>query len=296
MIPGMGSSRWLLVPILLSALAGGTTSVLAQGACCAPDDSCQPAADDAECSGLGGVFLDGEDCATDPCVPAACCDGVNCGILGAHACITSGRSYAGAGVTCLDDPCQANIGVCCNNGSCSEQSPDDCSTGGGVWLGAGTFCSQGLCDLGSCCRPGLCEDGALYECNAVQGSFQPGGDCINDPVPCDVQGDCPLNSLASQSPDGPNAFTAYTSEAAAGFQRWDDYSGAVGPIDSLRWWGFDMDLVAGEFVECVESNNSFAISFHEDQAGLPGAAVCSYTLTASSTVVPEDYNGAAAPL
>ena len=280
----------LLLAALLAVVSWAPPAARAQGACCT-FDSCLPAADDPECSGFNGVFLDGEDCATDPCAPAACCDNLTCGIADAFSCVTAGRQYAGAGVTCLDDPCGAGVGACCLDGACSDDSPENCSAAGGSWLGAGTNCTQGLCELGSCCQPGVCQDTALFECNAAQGSFQPGGDCVNDPEPCAVADDCALNSLYSQSPDSPNAFMGYTSELSAGFQRWDNFSGAAGEIDSLKWWGFDLDLVAGNFTECVETNNSFQVSFHEDQAGLPGAVVCSYTLPATTIPSVADYGG-----
>lgn len=275
---------WLLALVLLIP----APAAWAQGACCT-FDSCLPAADVAECSGFNGTFLDGEDCGTDPCAPAACCDGLTCGIADAFSCVTAGRQYAGAGVTCLDDPCAAGVGACCQNGACTDDSPENCSADGGSWLGAGTNCTQGPCELGSCCSPGVCDNEALHECNADQGTFIPGGDCVTDPVPCGVDNDCALNSLASQSPDNPNGYTAYTSEGGANLQRWENYSGAVGAIETLKWWGFDVDLVGSNFVECVEPDNTFLISFHEDVAGLPGNTVCSYVVPVASTPSPVDF-------
>ena len=102
-----------------------------QGACCTFDD-CLPAADVPECNSLNGVFLDGEDCSTDPCGPGACCFETNCLIAEAFPCITAGREFAGAGVTCLEDPCEAGIGACCLNGTCTDSSPEECSASGGT--------------------------------------------------------------------------------------------------------------------------------------------------------------------
>ncbi len=188
----------------------------AQGACCT-FDSCLPAADDPECSGLNGVFFDGEDCANNPCAEGACCNGLSCAQAEAFPCITAGRTFAGAGTSCLDDPCGAGVGACCDNGACTFDSPEQCASAGGVWLGAGTNCTQGLCELGSCCAPGLCDELASYECNAAGGIFDPGSDCTTEP--CAVDNDCATNSLYAQSPDGDQAFTAYKSEDAANLQR-----------------------------------------------------------------------------
>ena len=68
------------------------STATAQGACCTFGGQCLPAADVAECNGLGGVFLDGEDCANDPCSAGACCDGPDCGQADAFSCITAGST------------------------------------------------------------------------------------------------------------------------------------------------------------------------------------------------------------
>jgi len=90
--------RFLLALAVCAMAAIG--AVQSQGACCTFDD-CLPAADEPECNSLNGVFLDGEDCSTDPCGPGACCQGTNCQQAEAFPCITAGREYAGAGTTCL---------------------------------------------------------------------------------------------------------------------------------------------------------------------------------------------------
>jgi hypothetical protein len=133
----------------LSTLGGLTSHAWALGACCTID-SCHDVTTEAQCNNLGGVVLEGEECASDPCGVGACCVGTNCVEMEAFPCIISGREFAGAGTMCIDDPCGAGIGACCLAGNCTYVSPEDCDAAGGVWRGAGTDCTQGLCVLGSC--------------------------------------------------------------------------------------------------------------------------------------------------
>ena len=269
-----------IIMLAAGSFLGVSASALADGACCTIT-GCEPAADEAACTALGGFFLPGESCDDDACGVGACCSPDSCVEAEAYPCFFAGRDYLGVGTTCLEDACEIGIGACCNAGACSEIAQQDCETGGGTWLGGGTHCFNDPCDLGSCCAPGTCNDSARFECENVGGAFIEGIGCDADG--CDVEFGCPLDSIYSQTRSTPFAFEALTSEASAGFQRWDDYSGAAGAIEELRWWGLDLEFGNGNFPECVESNNEFQISFHEDVAGFPGAAVCSYTLLAMRT-------------
>jgi hypothetical protein len=273
----------------LSTLAGLSESAWSQGACCLVD-SCLPAADAAECAGLGGVFLPGEDCADDPCGVGACCFETSCNETDAYSCIINGREFAGAGTTCLDDPCGAGIGACCVDGGCSDLSPEDCQNVGGTWLGAGTNCGTDPCAPGACCLPGECQELARHECDDLGGAFVPGAECASDP--CAEPTDCPDNSLFSQQRDAPDDFTAGTSEESADFRRFENFSGVAGAIDGLLWWGLDLDRVGNQWVECDEPDLTFVITFHEDAGAAPGALVCSYTLLATRTPLGIFYLGA----
>ena len=258
------------------------------GACCTIDD-CLPAADEDECSSLGGVFLPGEDCSTDPCGVGACCFKLDCNQADAFSCISAGRIFAGAGTSCLDDPCESGVGACCfGDGTCTDSSSEDCATAGGTWLGAGTNCGQGVCDLGACCTDNDCTNLAQYLCDDPDAFFLPGEDCATNPC-----NDCPAGTLFGQQRDDPDDFVAGTSEASAGFARFEDFSGAAGSIEALTWWGLDLDNVGGNnFVECEEVDNTFTINFYEDAGGVPGALVCSYKLTATRTPTGILYLGA----
>ncbi len=270
-------------------LAAGTVGeARAQNACCLID-GCQPAADESQCAAMGGILLPGQDCADDPCAIGACCFKLACGKTDAFNCIINGRIFAGAGTSCLDDPCESGAGACCTDGVCGDLSPEDCTVGGGTWLGAGTNCDTDHCIIGACCAPGRCDEIAFFECSDRGGDFHPQDTCDQDP--CLVPLDCPTHSLYSQTRDGPDFFTAYTSEFSAGLQRWDNFSEIIGPIDALTWWGLELRLVGGNWVECDESDPQFAISFHHDDAGSPGKLVCSDVVAANRTLTGVDYQG-----
>ncbi|MCH8252045.1 MAG: hypothetical protein IID36_06295, partial [Planctomycetes bacterium] len=201
----------------------------------------------------------------------------------------AGREFAGQGTTCLDDPCESGVGACCNSGSCDDVSPEECAADGGEWLGAGTNCAGGLCAPGACCLPGACEDTVQFECDDLEGTFVAGTDCAIGS--CDVVESCPADSLFAQTPDDAFAFTAFLSENAAGFQRWDRFVDVPGAIEAVRWFGFDLIFSGGDFDECEDFLNQFQIDFHEDDGGMPGRVVCSYFEVAENTPTSGDFQG-----
>ena len=269
-------------------LCGGVTAAVAQNACCV-ETECYPVEDIDTCNVLGGVFLPGADCADDACGIGACCAGSACVMTDAYSCITAGRDFMGAGTDCADDPCGLGSGACCLDGECSILSPEDCASIGGTFLGYGTICGGNPCEVGACCLPGDCLDTVHYECDALDGIFVADLDCASGA--CDVPDDCPMDSLYSQSRDDPDFFLALTSEASAGYLRSDDFSGVCGPIDTVIWWGLDLEFVGGGYIECEESDNTFDVAFFADADGLPGPVVCAYTLTATRTPTGIEYLG-----
>jgi hypothetical protein len=279
---GMVVGAALLVVVAVVAVAAGSRAGQG-GACCLPTAECMDVANAAECSALGGILLEGESCADGACGLGACCFELNCTLADAYSCIAAGREFAGAGTSCLDDPCGAGVGACCfTDGSCDDASPDACDAAGGTWLGAGTSCATGPCDLGACCLPdSTCSEGPRHACDAAGGTFFTGAACADDP--CAEPNDCPDPNLFGQQRDGPDDFLAVTSEASAGFRRFEDFTGADGAIEGLIWWGLDLDHVGGTFIECVESDPTFEITFHRDAGGFPGHEVCSSIVTATRT-------------
>ena len=266
-----------------------STAASGQGACCLPEAVCVPAVDEAECNGLGGVFLDGLDCADDPCAVGACCNDSFCNQADAWSCITAGRDFIGAGLDCVDDPCAIGVGACCFDGTCETIGETDCAAGGGIWLGSGANCTLAPCIEGACCAPGTCEDTIVFLCSLAGGTFIEGGLCADDG--CDIPNDCPGDALFGQSPDGPEIFTAYVSELSSGFVRFENYVGVAGSIEGLRWFGLDLAFVDGDFEDCDEVDPTFLIAFHANNGGQPGEIVCSHKITATVTGTGIDYLG-----
>jgi hypothetical protein len=128
----------------------------------------------------------------------------------------------------------------------------------------------------------MCQQITGFDCFEQGGTFRAGANCASGTA-CDTPDGCPLDALYSQPPSAPATFTAGTSEVSVGVARFDDFTGIDGAITGITWWGLDLAFTGSSFVECVESNNTFLISFHANDAGTPGLAVCNYSLLASRT-------------
>jgi hypothetical protein len=86
---------------------------------------------------------------------------------------------------------------------------------------------------------------------------------------------CPDGALWSQPPHGPADFwTAFNSDVEGGYAAFDNFSGVIGQITDLHWWGFDVVCC---YSECDELNPLFDITFYTDAGGFPGVPVCTYT-------------------
>lgn len=251
------------------------------GSCCLPDDSCTQVASEAECNTLFGVYLAGEDCVNAPCGVGACCWDSGCAETTAYQCVTAGRDFVGAGISCLDDPCNGDLGACCLTGSCVLLNEPACVDQGGIWLGPDASCEGDPCTLGACCTEEECLDLARYECDALGGTLLDGEICLTNP--CFPPNVCDADALFGQNRNDPDDFEAGTSEESADLRRFDDFSGVAGAIESVTWWGLDLEFIGGDWLECTESDPTFTIAFHEDAGGFPGALVCQYELTATRT-------------
>ncbi len=229
-------------------------------------------------------------------VPGACCDqstgGCSNGVDVASCAGVGQRFEADTDCVDLEPGCAAETGACCDpDGNCTIESPADCLAIQGTWLGADSPCE--LCpSMGACCVDNeTCFITSESDCLSNGWTWVAQGSTCDQ---CPEPPDCPEGTLLSKPPDDPSGFLAGTSEASTQFQRYENYAGLTGAIEALTWWGFDLDSIEGtnNFTECVESDPSFDISVHEDAAGVPGAAVCSYTLTASSMTVGLSFGGA----
>ena len=88
---------------------------------------------------------------------------------------------------------------------------------------------------------------------------------------------CPPNTLVGQ----PSSLgsVGYTSDVAPGYKRYDNYGGAFGTIEGIRFWGVQGYYDGSDWSECTESPVDIEIGFYEDDGGLPGTSVYSETFT-----------------
>ncbi|MEP0846734.1 MAG: hypothetical protein HRF50_07930 [Phycisphaerae bacterium] len=131
----------------------------------------------------------------------------------------------------------------------------------------------------------------------VDGYFGASGDYTFDMTEAPPPPACPPGSLFGQNPSGTgDLWTAYTSELDAGgpgisYTVYDDFSGVIGQITDIHWWGIEAQFDFFGFIPCVEPNPVFDITFWTDSGGLPGIPVCTYTVTATQTATGLLYAG-----
>lgn len=173
------------------------------GACCLPDGGCQTAADEDECSALGGLFQGAfTKCSGVTCPPAgACCfsDGSCVAPLIQFACVAAGGSWQGAGSTCGTAACPQPEGACClPDGSCTLLTAASCGTAGGLFQGNFVACGSVSCPQPSaaCCLPdGSCATLTDAACMAQGGTWQGFGSSCGSVA-------CPQPIAACCLPDG----------------------------------------------------------------------------------------------
>ncbi|MBK8269154.1 MAG: hypothetical protein IPK83_12940 [Planctomycetes bacterium] len=147
-------------------------------------------------------------------------------------------------------------------------------------------------DTGACCIGAVdCIIITQFDCED-EGHTWLGPDtlCVN----CPALPQCPESGvLLAQQVYDPTVFSsATTSEIGSNFSVFDHFSGVAGAVESLTWWGLDMQPVGNHFEECEETNNTFIIAFHSGDAGQPGNVVCSWLVNATRTPLNIRYFGA----
>ncbi|MCI0630934.1 MAG: hypothetical protein L0Y44_09815 [Phycisphaerales bacterium] len=207
-------------------------------------------------------------------------------------CITPGLKFT-PNTTCanLDPPCAIVTGACClHQGECAVTTATDCADMNGTWLGPETLCVQ-CPPVGACCVGfSDCSIQTEADCSRTTLSWLGPDTTCED---CPQQPVCDKGALFGQNPDTPLSFQAGTSEEDSTLRRYEDFSGVAGPIQSLKWWGLDLHPLGGSlWTECTEKDPTFDISFHPNAGGVPGAAICSYTLPATRTPLGIAYLGA----
>ncbi len=102
---------------------------------------------------------------------------------------------------------------------------------------------------------------------------------------------CPEDSLFSQTyvtPDGD--WSAGSSEVDPDYIRYESYE-VTGQISSLRFWGLNAYNDGSGWSSCEEQPTPLEIKFYEDNAGMPGAVVCEYEVSATGVLTGDEYSG-----
>jgi hypothetical protein len=155
-----------------------------------------------------------------------------------NACAAHGGTYQGDGTVCEPNLCPQPTGACCYaDGSCHIMSQSACSAHGGTYRGDGTVCEPNPC--------------AAFDCPAYSLFGQPANDCASW-----------SNALTSAVTSSFNYLCA------------DDYTGVWGIISWMRFWGLSLNCC---WTEADPSYLVFDIRFYQDDGGMPGAAVATYT-------------------
>lgn len=145
------------------ALLGGCP--LPTGACC-QGESCS-VQDEYQCDRLGGTWQQNVACAAggdNPCLPRGACCSPNgtCSDESEENCLgVVGGVFQGDNSSCASAGAVCQLGACCKHGVCNYVSRTSCANNLGFWRGAGTNCSGGLCSpTGACCSGQDCVGGA----------------------------------------------------------------------------------------------------------------------------------------
>jgi len=134
---------------------------------------------------------------------------------------------------------------------------------------------------GACCVDGSCDaTNTELECDALGGYWGEGQACpafICPPL-------CPENTLFGQLAHGPDEGWSFANADEAGpYLVQENFSGVIGDICDLHWWGINAWNDGVDWFACVKSPDQYYVKFYTDAGGAPGTEVCSYTLTPTKT-------------
>jgi hypothetical protein len=98
---------------------------------------------------------------------------------------------------------------------------------------------------------------------------------------CEPAG-CPFDSMFAQELTGG---TAHTSDERPQLRCYENFVDVYGDLCDLHWWGINYYNDGEEWIDCEKTNPEvFEIKFYSDDAGAPGAQVCTtYTVTPTKT-------------
>lgn len=257
------------------------------GACCLPSEDCYDPWTEADCQSLGGLWYQDQTCSGPP--------PIDCPTIPTGACCMEGYCYddfteadcnSSLGLWFEERTCDGPppvecppLGACCDrNESCTDLTEARCLADGGIWY-AGEACWDEPpyeCPIptGACCHDGGCLDTDEATCESMAGSLAVGYTCTSYACPA-----CPDGSLFSQR----SYHAGDEARELADLPAFENYSSLAADIWEVRWWGFHVRRAMFEYEDCASPSLEFQISFHQDDGGLPGAAVKTYSVTAQRT-------------
>ena len=201
------------------------------------------------------------------------------------------QTCCGTAIASNDDDCLllSQFDACINNGiyylTVEGFSSPDC--------GAYTLEVSEL--HGSCCYTSgntpQCQDGvSSCFCTTLGGTWNEGLTCTN--TMCGPRPLCQDDAVYGQQPYLPSeTWDAVVSDYAVAYREFDNFSGLVYPISSVRFWATAGDA---SFQPCVEQPQALTISFHADSAGWPRRAnsIGQYNLVIPGTFLGNYPSGA----
>ncbi len=132
----------------------------------------------------------------------ACCLATGqCTVTTMAACTSSGGTYQGDSITCMEANCPVPMGSCCVGIFCQVTTATACASVMGVFNANDPNCSQACVELtGACClQDGMCQILSATDCGSAGGIYAGDGtDCMNRPclfTCCFNDGSCQLLSL-----------------------------------------------------------------------------------------------------
>lgn len=96
--------------------------------------------------------------------------------------------------------------------------------------------------------------------------------------------ECPdgESSVYNQDPsDETQAYNFFTADVEPGYICYDNYAGAYGEITGMTWWGLDLFYDGINWYECDVSQETFIITFFNDNYGMPGSIAYADTVVVS---------------
>ncbi len=184
------------------------------------------------------------------------------------------------------DCCDANYTPYCDDGECCDIVCNMlgmswcCDEEDGGWDEDCVAAARDMCGIcgpptAACCFGDECVEMEEISCILAGGRWYHSAHCGEFQCPgCSAE-----DSLFSQSVNNWGTYGGTTCDLDSGYGfAYDNFSGVQGDICGVRWVS---EPKSQEGWECYEDPMTFIIEFREDNGGIPGDIVCSYTVTAS---------------